>query len=73
MTVERDPYEHNDVASTGLVVGFVVPPSVAPDVADITCPPGFCIVAETGEGIPAANEYPFGSFRAWTAALAVKA
>ena len=64
-----DDYGEPSVARTGLVVAFEVPPSVAPDV--IECPPGFCIDEDTGEGIPAANEYAFGSFNAWTAALAV--
>ena len=72
MTAERDPSEHNDVANTGLVIGFDVGQLERVDPAMIECPPGFCIVPETGEGIPAANGYAFGSFGAWTAALAVK-
>lgn len=71
MTAERDPYETNDVARTGLVVAFDVGQLERVDPAMIECPPGFCIVPETGEGIPAANEYAFGSFKAWTAALAM--
>ena len=71
MTAERDPYEHNDVANTGLVIGFDVGQLERVDPAIIECPPGFCIVPETGEGIPAANEYAFGSSKAWTAALAM--
>lgn len=67
-----DDYGELSVARTGLVVAFVVPPSVAPDAADIECPPGFCIVPETGEGIPAANEESFGSYAAWRRALEVK-
>lgn len=69
MTAERDPYETNDVARTGLVVAFDVGQLERVDPAIIECPPGFCVVPETGEGIPAANEYAFGSFRAWKAAL----
>ena len=71
MTAERDPYETNDVARTGLVVAFDVGQVERVDPNIIRCPPGFTIDPETGEGIPAANEYPFRSFKAWTLALGV--
>lgn len=72
MTREPDDYGDGFVASPLPPIGFNVGQLARVDPAMIECPPGFCIVPETGEGIPAANGYAFGSFGAWTAALAVK-
>ena len=71
MTVERDQYGDGFVASPLPPIAFDVGQLERVDPNIIRCPPGFTIDPETGEGIPAANEYPFGSFKAWTAALGV--
>ena len=48
MTAERDPYETNDVARTGLVVAVDVGQVERVDPNIIRCPPGFTIDTETG-------------------------
>ena len=68
MTAAPDGYGEY-VARTGLVVAFEVPDLQRVDPNIIRVPPGWTIDPETGRGMPAANEYPFGSFKAWTLAL----